>query len=187
MKGPPWLRLLALIAALAALSGCGPLQLRPRSAECTAVTALVGIGCEPMERMSDGADEEAKRFVPSAGKGSVYVVRPSIVGGRYVWTIQVDGKTIGAVAEHAFMLLTIEPGHHEVAVLTGENRHAIVVNVDDSENLFVEVVAKLGWTESARNCAASSASRVRPQCAARDASSPSDQARCAVTRRRAGA
>jgi len=101
-----------------------------------------------MERMSDARDEEAKRFTPTVGKANLYVVRPSIVGGRYAWIIQVDGKSIGSIAEHTFLLLTVQPGGHEIAVQTGENRHAIFVNASAGENQFIKVVSKLGWTES---------------------------------------
>jgi hypothetical protein len=138
-----------LAAAIAfALSGCESVTLRPRSVECTIATVISPVGCQPMERAADTKDEEAKRFTATSGKANLYVVRPSIVGGRYAWLIQVDGKPVGAIAEHTFLLLAVEPGRHEIAVQTGENRHALVIDTNGGENRFIEVVSKLGWTES---------------------------------------
>ena len=101
-----------------------------------------------MNRMAEASDNEAKQFSPTADATNLYVVRPSIVGGRYSWAIQVDGELVGAVAEHTFLLLTLRPGSHEFAVKTGENRHAITVNASPGENQFIEVVPKIGWSES---------------------------------------
>ena len=136
------------VALVFTLTGCGSLALRPRSIECTAATLVSSVSCQPMERAPDNQDAEAKKFAPAVDQARLYVVRPSIVGGRYAWTIQVDGKSIGAVAEHTFLLLTLDPGRHEIAVVAGENRHALVVEAGAGEIRFVEVVSRLGWTQS---------------------------------------
>ena len=93
-------------------------------------------------------DREAKEFSRATGKAKIYVVRPSVVGGRYLWDIQFDGKHAGLLAEHTYLLLVVPPGQHEVSVLAGEDRHSLAVAASPGENCFVEVVAKLAWTES---------------------------------------
>jgi hypothetical protein len=138
---------LLLLATM--VGGCTSLSLRPRSIECTlAVIAAPGASCQPMPRAPDALDSEAKKFATVEGKANLYIVRPSIVGGRRVWDIQFDGRHAGLIAEHTYLLLVVEPGAHEVSVLTNENRHAITINAKAGESHFVEVVSKLGWTES---------------------------------------
>ena len=133
----------------AMLGACTSVALLPRSTECTlAVLVAPGSSCQSMPRALEALDSEAKRFAPVAGKANVYIVRPSIVGGRRVWDIQFDGRHAGLIAEHTYLLLVAPPGAHEVSVLTGENRHAITVNANPGENHFIEVVSRIGWTES---------------------------------------
>jgi Protein of unknown function (DUF2846) len=138
-----------LLSVAAVVAGCTSVSLRPRSIECTlAVVVAPGASCQPMPRASQALDSEAKKFATVEGKANVYIVRPSIVGGRRVWDIQVDGKHAGLIAEHTYLLLVVEPGAHEVSVLTNENRHAITINATPGQNHFVEVVSRIGWTES---------------------------------------
>jgi hypothetical protein len=137
------------LGVILSIAGCESVSLKPRSLECTlAAVVAPASACQPMPRMSDAQDEEAKQFGPVAGKARVYVVRPSIIGGRYAWTIQVDGLPVGLIAEHTFLVLDLEPGPHEVAVQTGENRHALSLKLDEQEIRFVEVVSRLGLVES---------------------------------------
>jgi hypothetical protein len=149
MSRRPAVLLLSLAAIAALVGGCTSVSLRPRSIECTlAVVVAPGSSCQPMPRASDALDSEAKKFLPVEGKANLYIVRPSIVGGRRVWDIQFDGKHAGLIAEHTYLLLVVAPGAHEVSVLTNENRHAITITANPGQNHFVEVVSRIGWTES---------------------------------------
>lgn len=140
--------LVAVLSAATGLAGCSTVTLKPRSLQCTLATLIsTAAACEPMARMSDEKDAEAKQFAPSADKINIYVVRPSILGGRYEWTILVDGRPVGRIAEHTYLLLQVEPGSHEIAVQTGENRHAIVA-AGGGDVHFVEVIARLGTVEA---------------------------------------
>lgn len=93
-------------------------------------------------------DRDAKAFSPVAGKAKIYLVRPSIVGGRYLWDIQIDGRHAGVLAEHTYVVMVVPPGAHEVSVLVGDSRHALVVVAIPGEVSFVEGVSRIGWTES---------------------------------------
>lgn len=136
-----------LVAIAAAAVGCTYPTLRPRSTECT-LTTIVGAPCQPLDRASIDADADAKRFATVADKANVYIVRPSLLGGRYLWDIQFDGRHAGLIAEHTYLLLVVPPGTHVVSVQTGENRHAITVDAKAGANHFVEVTSRMGWTQS---------------------------------------
>ena len=142
--------LACLIVLVVAMSGCAPVSLKPRSVECTlAVVITQGIsGCEPTPLMPATLDDEGKRFSPAPGKANIYVVRPSIVGGRFPWNIHVDGQPAGLIAAHTYLLLEIEPGKHGVTAITSENQHSIVVSANRGENHYLEVVSRVGWTQS---------------------------------------
>jgi hypothetical protein len=143
------LYLAVLVSSVLNISGCESISLKPRSLECTLAAVIApSTACQPMSRMSDAQDEEAKQFIPITDKARIYIVRPSVIGGRYVWTILIDGQPAGRIAEHTFLVLQLEPGSHEVAVQTGENRHALSIKLDGGEIGFLEVISKLGWVES---------------------------------------
>ncbi len=144
----PARRLAPLTALVVTLSAC-TVTPKPLSVECTMAAIVAGgAGCASVSRASDASDVEAKRFSPVAGKANIYVVRPSIVGGRYLWDIEIDGKRAGPISEHSYLLLEVDPGQHELAAITGENRHALKVSANVGESVVVEVVSRMGWVES---------------------------------------
>lgn len=146
----PLARRAGLLMLAGAISGCAPVALRPLPVECTlAILVTKGIGgCETTPLMSDALDQEGKRFAPAPGKAHIYVVRPSVVGGRFLWGVQVDGRPVGALAARTYLLLEVEPGAHEVTAVTAENRHTIAVTANPGENHFVEAVSTMGWAQS---------------------------------------
>ena len=93
-------------------------------------------------------DREAKQFSPVTGEAKIYIVRPSVVGARYLWDIQFDGKHAGLLAEQTYLMLVVPPGPHEVSVLAGEDRHSLAIATSPGENCFVEVVSRIGWAAS---------------------------------------
>lgn len=132
------------------MSGCSSVSLKPQSLDCAvAVVITKGVsGCEPAPLASSTLEEDGKRFSPAPGKANIYVVRPSIVGGRFVWNINIDGNSGGQIAAHTYLLLEVEPGTHEVTAITSENRHSFVVNANRGENYYLEAVSRIGWTEA---------------------------------------
>jgi len=135
-----------VVVVATALAGC-TVSLKPRSAECV-IGTLLGAGCAPLQRASDDLDNEAKQFLPAQGKANLYVVRPSIFGGRYLWAIEIDGKPVGAIAEHTYILLELAPGQYAVTAVTGETRHTLAVDVKTGGIVIVEVVSRMGMTQS---------------------------------------
>lgn len=124
------------------VAGCE--ALRPRSWQCTFATLVAAdSSCQPLPRAL-----EAKAFLPVGGKAKIYLARPSLVGGRRLWDIQIDGRHAGVLAEHTYLVMVLAPGAHEVSVLAGDTRHAVVLVANAGEISFVEALATIGWTES---------------------------------------
>jgi hypothetical protein len=102
---------------------------------CTATVSL----------MSEAAHAQAARFSPAPGKANVYVTRTSGLGNAVLFQVHFDGKLSGSIAPDTYLLFEVEPGTHQVAVLTQESQDAKVITVGQGQNFFVDVVPKFGW------------------------------------------
>ncbi len=115
---------------------------------CIIVALVLMIsGCvATVAMMPETLDVEAKRFSPPPNKANIYLVRKSYFGGSGV-LIQVflDGKILGSVASGTYILVDVDPGTNQIAVITKENQDAITLNTEAGGNYFVFAVSQWGW------------------------------------------
>jgi hypothetical protein len=138
----------ALVLA-ACIGGCAMPTLTSRSAACTlAVLVAPTTGCDSTPLAPPSLDEQAKRFAPAAGTAQIYVTRPSIVGARFLWLVLIDGKTIGGLSHHTYLMQASPPGPHEVTIVTAESRYTVSLVADDGANLFLQAVPLTGFAQS---------------------------------------
>src|SRR5262245_14929859 len=137
----------ALLAALA--SGCAAPTLKPRSASCTMAVLIAPIvGCASTPLASQELDDDAKRFAPEPGTSQIYIVRPSLVGSRFPWWVQIDGEPAGVLSVDTYVMQPALPGPHHVTIITSESRHTLELTPDDGASLFLEAVPQMGRTEA---------------------------------------
>ncbi len=112
---------------------------------CLAVV-LASSGCAAtVTLMPESLDADAKRFSPPPDKANLYLTRTSSLGAAVLFQVYLDGKLSGSVALGTYLLLAVEPGKHQVSVLTQESQAALTIDAAPGGNYFVNVVPKFGW------------------------------------------
>lgn len=81
------------------------------------VVLLATSGCASVALMPEPMDVEAKRY----------------------------GKLAGSLAPDTYLLVDVEPGKHQIAVLTQESQDGMTITASRGENYFVDLVPKFGW------------------------------------------
>ncbi len=108
--------------------------------------ALTMTGCAAtVPIMSDEFDSAAKQFSPPPGKGNLYITRISTLGFAVLFSVHIDGKLAGSIAPSTYLLFELDPGAHQIIVITSESQDTHNVNVQAGQNYFVDVVPKFGW------------------------------------------
>lgn len=113
------------------------------------VVALILCGCAaktPM--MPERADVAAKRFMPPPNKANLYITRTSNLGFAILFKLYLDGELAGSIAPSTYLLFELEPGKHQIAVITAENQDAVTIDFRDGENYFIDVIPKFGWMQA---------------------------------------
>ena len=113
----------------AATAGCGPVL----------VTAPQSVPLDVAE-----ADAQSKRFAPMADRAHIYVTRTSLRGSRNPHRILLNGIAVGDIAWNTHLMLEVQPGTHEVSVVTPENLHTVRVKAGVGENQFLATVSRTG-------------------------------------------
>ena len=95
--------------------------------------------------MPERADVAAKRFMPPPHKANLYITRTSSLGFAILYKLYLDGKVAGSIAYDTYLLFEVEPGEHQIAVITEENQHALTIDFRDGDIYFIDVIPKFGW------------------------------------------
>ena len=101
---------------------------------------------------SDTEDSEAKTFVTSDSKSSIYIYREQAAGTQITFQVTLDGKSIGYFVPNRFYLLKVEPGDHSIQVLTNKNANLkynevdnlVNINTKPGENYFIKANVWMG-------------------------------------------
>ena len=109
------------------------------------VVLLATSGCATVALMPEPLDVEAKRFSPSPEKANIYITRSSGAAPGVLFQVHLDGKLAGSLAPDTYLLVDVEPGKHQIAVLTQESQDAMTITASRGENYFVDLVPKFGW------------------------------------------
>ena len=116
-----------------------------RLAGLIVVVLAIGGCAATVPLMPQTLDEEAKRFAPSPEKTNIYLTRRSSLGMAVLFQVHLDGKLAGSIAPETYLLFEVEPGKHQIAVITQESQDAMTISAGRGENYFVDVVPKFGW------------------------------------------
>ena len=111
------------------------------------VTGMFLSGCvATVPMMEDSSDAQAKQFKPQKGKANIYVAREdTFAGSAVLLQVLLDGKVQGAVAPGTYLLFSVSPGSHSVAVITQENAESATIAAQAGQNYFIEVEPVMGW------------------------------------------
>lgn len=96
--------------------------------------------------MEDKFDAQAESFKPPRGKANIYVVREdTFVGSAVLLQVLLNGRVQGAVAPGTYLLFSVSPGSHSVAVITQENAESVTIQARSGKNYFIDVEPVMGW------------------------------------------
>jgi Protein of unknown function (DUF2846) len=109
------------------------------------VRALVPIyltlltACAATVPMSDsGSDAAAKQFHADSAKASIYIVRGAGINPEHLITTQIDGITVGSLAQNTYLLVTVAPGQHTLSVIGPTNQEDLPANVAAGQIYFFQ-------------------------------------------------
>jgi hypothetical protein len=108
------------------------------------VVVLTLCGCATVPLMPERADVAAKRFSPTPHKANLYIIRPNRLAYAVLFQVYLNGKLAGSIATNTYLLFEVEPGKHQIVVVTGESQNAVTMDFRDGENYFIDVIPKFG-------------------------------------------
>lgn len=92
------------------------------------------------------ADQKAKEFATTPGKGRIYIYRDENFGSAIKVPVSVDGKLLGQTAAKTFYVVDVAPGPHKVACMA-ESNSEVTVNLKASDIAYIWQEMKMGtWT-----------------------------------------
>jgi len=103
------------------------------------VCSVFFVDCLHVQMTSPSLDSDAKKFEPEPGKGNIYINRISQwYGYDFAFQTLLDGRVVGALAPKTYLMLSVAPGKHIVAVSGADNVTQQTVNVESGKNYFFE-------------------------------------------------
>jgi hypothetical protein len=112
------------------------------------ILMLLGGCAATVPMMPDSFDLAAKEFLPRTGKANLFITRTSSLGFAVLFKVHLDGKLVGSIVPSTYLLFEVEPGTHQVAVITEESQDAVEITSEAGRNYFVDVVPKFGWAHA---------------------------------------
>jgi hypothetical protein len=120
------------------------MQIKNVSLLFVVVVVLALSGCATVPRMPERADVAAKRFSPPPHKANLYIIRPNRLAYAVLFQVYLNGKLAGSIATNTYFLFEVEPGKHQIVVVTGESHSVVTMDLRDGENYFIDVIPKFG-------------------------------------------
>lgn len=95
--------------------------------------------CASVQLSSVEMDTSAKAFAPTIGKANIYIARGTgITGGAYSPQILVDGINIGTIGYNTYLLVSVDPGHHNVMTTSQWGTMQKQIEVKADSNYYLE-------------------------------------------------
>lgn len=104
-------------------------------------------GCATVPMASSGADAEAKKFTPVAGKSLIYVYRNETLGAAIKMRVSLNGQNAGETGPKTYFMFEVPPGRHEILSHT-ENVSTLAVNAEPGRIYFVWQEVKMGLLQA---------------------------------------
>lgn len=142
--------LFALGGSALLTAGCMTKPLRPANADGTYCFRIgksyrPTLTCTPTAIPSESIEIDAKRFEPTPGKLTVYLVRKRWGDGRNVVRVTSDGAAAVDTVPESFARWRLPAGSHRLSVTWPEGSASLDVAGAAGEVVFVEVIGSV-WT-----------------------------------------
>lgn len=95
---------------------------------------------------TDSSDAKGKLFTPEPNKANIYLVRSETLNSSAMFRAVLDGKIIGAIGPDTYLLLSINPGEHALAVHSINNSEMVKFTAAAGKNYFFDVKWEIGWS-----------------------------------------
>ena len=137
-------------------TGCMTKPLRPANADGT---YCFGVGksyrptltCTPTPIPSEAVEAAAKRFEPTPGKLTVYLVRKRWGDAQNVVRVSADGAAAVDTVPESFARWRLPAGSHRLAVTWAEGSAGLEISGAAGEVVFVEVIGTVwAWGSNYR-------------------------------------
>lgn len=102
-------------------------------------------GCASVPMAPESLDAQAKTFTPIPGQANIYVVRGGGIGTALAFQVVLDGRIVGSLAPHTFVLVSVPPGEHVVEVTGAENVQQQRLVTEAGRNYFFKMSVHMGW------------------------------------------
>jgi hypothetical protein len=148
--------LFALGGSALMTAGCMTKPLRPANADGTYCFRIgksysPKLTCTPAPIPSEAIEADAKRFEPTAGKLTVYVVRKRWGDGQYVVRVSSDGGSVIDTVPESFARWRLPAGNHRLALKWPEGSASLDIGGAAGDVVFVEVIGSIwAWGSNYR-------------------------------------
>ena len=107
------------------------------------------IGCAYVQMASHSSDAAAKKFVTDPVKANIYITLTSKwwIANDFAIQALIDGRVVGSLAPNTFVMFSVLPGKHTVAISIGGNVFQQPVELNWGTNYFFEVKPFVGHFE----------------------------------------
>jgi len=145
-------RVLVMLTAGAIVVSSALAHAQNKAAEDKAAKAALELkACGPKDQeVNFAADTDKKSHPtpePSAGKGMIYVLRPTGVGGKVQTKLAVDGDWKGANRGNNYFFLELAPGDHDFCS-QAENRSLMTVKVEAGKTYYIQQHVTMGFLKA---------------------------------------
>lgn len=104
---------------------------------------LLMSGCASVQRASRSADAQAKLFVPTTGKATLYIYRNEIFGSAIKMPLLVDGMAVGDTGPKTYVEQVLPPGTHVITSKT-ENDSTLTLYTEPGHTYYIWQEVKMG-------------------------------------------
>lgn len=108
------------------------------------ISALAMSGCASVQKASKSADAQAKLFVPTADKATIYIYRNEIVGYAIKMPLLIDGMAVGDTGPKSYVEQVLPPGTHTITSKS-EKDSTLSLSTEAGHTYYVWQEIKIGW------------------------------------------
>lgn len=106
--------------------------------------SVVLSGCASVSKDQIERDLQAKKFLATPGKSSIYIYRNERFSSGLRMALAVDGKNIGSSEPSTYFLIEVVPGQHKISCESNSTEGFILTTHPD-QNYFVRQGMNTGY------------------------------------------
>jgi subtilase family serine protease len=109
------------------------------------VSNVIFTGCVNVQMTPSDLDSDAKKFEPQSDKANIYINRiGQWFGYGFAFETSLDGRIVGSLAPKTYIMLSVSPGEHTIALSNVGNVTQQTVKVEPGKNYFFEASCIFG-------------------------------------------